>query len=83
MRARNPEQKLKRKTDLAAARATCRELLQRYGADNVQMTMFPDEKIQYKLLGIPVLEKRLYNSGKARWFLFGLYVAQVKRHGHR
>jgi glycosyltransferase involved in cell wall biosynthesis len=36
------------------------------------------QKYQYKILGIPMLKKIVYNNGKTRWYLFGIYILQQK-----
>jgi len=36
------------------------------------------KKVQYKLLGIPLFKKQTFNTGKERWYLFGIYVFQRK-----
>lgn len=40
---------------------------------------FSTEKIQFKLFGIPFLKKAVSDTGKTRWYLFGIYVFQKKQ----
>ena len=82
MRSRDAGVKAERKRSRASANAARNELMRKYGLEHLA-GMRAVQKVQYKLLGIPVLEKRIYNVGKTRWFLFGLYVAQVKQIGQR
>jgi CDP-glycerol glycerophosphotransferase len=73
-----PELIRKRKEDKISGDALKKELLRSYGLPDTYMKPQLVGDFQYKLLGIPVAKKRVFNNGKTRWYLFGLYVMQKK-----
>lgn len=79
MRSTDPAKKRKRAQELAKSNGIRDGLLREYGLEDVPTGITLLHRFQYKILGIPMLEKRLYDSGKTRWVLFGLYVMQLKK----
>jgi glycosyltransferase involved in cell wall biosynthesis len=80
MRNRDARARRARKKSRSRAKAARMELMREYGLGAISGVRVV-ERVRYKVLGIPVLEKRIYNVGKARWFLFGLRILQVKQLG--
>lgn len=80
MRSLNPEVKRKRREDLANAHAIRDKLMEQYGLGHLARLRAVD-RLQYKIFGIPMLERRTLNNGKIRWYLFGLRVMQTKQLG--
>jgi glycosyltransferase involved in cell wall biosynthesis len=79
MRTKSKERKQKLKEGTLVARATCRRLIKEHGVEGVVPPVSYIEKItKYKVLGIPMLEKRFYNNGTVRWYLFGLNVLRSR-----
>jgi len=76
-RSRNPEMKRKRREDMAHAVAIRDGLMERYGLGHIAGVRTA-QRMRYKILGIPMFERRTLNNGKVRWYLFGLYVMQKK-----
>jgi len=70
------EHSKKRRTDYKFARQFCLDFAQTNGL----IPMFEGKTIwtQYKLFGIPFMKKRVSETGRIRWYLFGLYVFQKK-----
>ena len=63
-----------RKNDWIIAEKFRTEFVQQHNLNVV----FSRQKIQYKIFGIPMLTKTIYNNNKTKWFLFGIYILQRK-----
>ena len=74
MTATDDTTKRNRKNDWAMAEKFRKEFVQQHNLDITS----PLQKIQYKILGIPMLTKIIYNNNKTRWYLFGIYISQQK-----
>ena len=57
------------------AKDFCIEFSRQHG---LQVIAAPACKVRYRILGIPALKKIVYNTGKTRWYLFGICVMQQK-----
>jgi len=70
--------KRKRKEGWIAAKAFRKEFAQQH---NLKIITMPVQKVQYKILGIPLFKKIVYNNEKTRWYLFKverIYIMQQK-----
>jgi glycosyltransferase involved in cell wall biosynthesis len=47
-------------------------------AHNINVVNTSLKKFQYKILGIPIVKKIVYNNGKTRWYFFGLCLLRRK-----
>jgi CDP-glycerol glycerophosphotransferase len=72
--ARTDAFKLRRKADSKRAWAIRDEFAAHHGLNLIVRKL----KFQYKIFGIPVLEKRAITPSKTRWYLFGIYIVQRK-----
>jgi glycosyltransferase involved in cell wall biosynthesis len=73
---KNRQIRKKRRADWKFAYQFCLDFAQTHGLPPIT-----DEQMywtEYKFLGIPFLKKRESESGKTRWYLFGLYIFQKK-----
>ncbi len=68
----------KRHADRKAAEITIDEFARRHGFSLVRTIR---EQWQYKLLGLPLLSKRIFHTGAIKWYLFGIPVFQKKEKG--
>jgi hypothetical protein len=78
MKSKNPEIKRKRKKEALSGQAVKKELIRKYGLTDGVMGIHAVHEFRYKILGIPVAEKKIFNDNTTRWYLFGLCVMQIK-----
>lgn len=69
----------RRAEQMALGKQRLGELMNRYGIDPNLRAQRVERLWKYKIIGLPILEKRVMSSGKVRWYLFGLRVAQAKQ----
>ena len=74
---KNKRRKIKKRESIKKANCFCAEFARQH---NLKVLSALEQKVQYKILGIPVLKKVTYSIGKIRWYLFGVYVMQKKRY---
>ena len=79
MRTRNEKTTLKKREDVKWTRQVTDELMRRYALPDAYYHLLDAKIFQYKILGIPMLEKRVTHNGKERWYLFGVRVCQKKQ----
>lgn len=79
MRNKDPEAKRRRKENIASGNLAKQELIRQYGLNKKILGIHYVHKFQYKVFGIPVVEKKISNSRIEYWYLFGLRIAQVKQ----
>jgi len=66
--------KRNRKNNWVEAKKFRKEFMQQHNLNIAS----PLQKFQYKIFGIPMMTKIIYNSNKTRWYLFGIYIFQQK-----
>ena len=69
--------KRKRKEHWRKTRTFRNMFMQKHSLNNNAVAL---QKIEYKFLGIPILNKIVYNNHRTRWYLFGLYILQQRSH---
>jgi hypothetical protein len=75
LNARNKEHVLRVKRDYKHARHLRRDFMNRHNFSN---KVEPHQKIQYKILGIPMVYRITYRNGKTKWYFAGVRVLQRK-----
>jgi hypothetical protein len=63
------------KRDYKHARHLRRDFMNRHNFSN---KVEPHQKIEYKILGIPMVYRITYRNGKTKWYFAGLRVLQRK-----
>lgn len=79
MKSRDPELKRRRKEGLASGNTAKRELMQSYALPEETKGVHVVHKFQYKIFGIPVAAKKIFNNNITCWYMFGVRVMQRKR----
>ncbi len=75
LNSRNPERVRKVKEDYKHVRELRRDFMRRH---NLTSSVTPHQKIQYKILGIPMLYKIVFRNGKTKWYFLGIRLFQKK-----
>lgn len=76
MTASTTKQKKNRKKSIKEANEFCKKFANEHHLKTISSPRF--QLIQYKLFGLPIIKKRIYNTGKVNWYLFGIFILQKK-----
>lgn len=72
-----PDKIKERDRDVKAADVFCANFARQHKLDKYSVPRYIT--FRYKFLGLPVLKKKVYYSGRVRWYFLGMYVMLRKR----